>query len=342
MATAGLASAGSVPATTRPVPGASILTHIACAPKSTTCVAVGTKYSAAGPPSYSVVLPVDNGVPGKLAHFPAFGISGLQPDGVACPTSKDCWIVGEANSGSGFAMTFDNGTLGPVHTISGTAVLYDVSCGTTTTCWATAANGSYKNAALVRLTDSGTKVYPLKGTYGYLFRGGEGGNTDMLCRSATSCTVLGSANLGSGPGLVMTISSGKITATNKVKTVGLFSGLACETTKSCIGVGISTATTPVGVVDDLTNGLPASPKAVAGTSYLASAACPSATQCEAVGFSAHDDAVLVPVKSGKAGHVQSLFSGQLNGIACASDKACWAVGSKASTPETAVVYSFVP
>lgn len=321
------ATAQTAPAATLRTAHDGAFTGIACEPKTTTCFAVGTRYTSQGSIDYGLLEVIRAGVPSSTIKFPSGGL----PNSVTCQTSTDCWVIGSLGA-VGFVATLDNGKLGTLTPVPGTAVLYAVSCGSVTTCWATAANTHYSGADLVKITASGPTVDPLERSYAFLFRAQEGGNSDLSCWSATSCVALGSENLSSGPVVALSLQSGKITSTNKVAgTTFPFFGLACWSPSSCLGAD-------EGSVYPITDGKAGAPQKFPGA-MIFDVACPSATRCEAVGIStAGGDAVLVPFDAGKPGKVSKPFTGPLVGVACTSTTACWAVGNRGHN--TGIVYSF--
>lgn len=325
------ATAQAAPAATLRTAHDGAFTGIACEPKTTTCFAVGTRYTSQGSIDYGLLEVIRAGVPSSTIKFPSGGL----PNSVTCQTSTDCWVIGSLGA-VGFVATLDNGKLGTLTPVPGTAVLYAVSCGSVTTCWATAANTHYSGSDLVKITASGPAVNPLEGSSAFLFRAQEGGNTNLSCWSATSCVALGSQNPSSGGVVVvvMSLRSGKITSTNKVAgTTFPFFGLACWSPSSCLGAD-------EGSVYPITDGKAGAPQKFPGA-MIFDVACPSATRCEAVGIThvgTGYDAVLVPFDAGKPGKVSKPFTGPLVGVACTSTTACWAVGNRGHN--TGIVYSF--
>jgi hypothetical protein len=72
-----------------------LLQAVACAPGSSTCVAVGTNGSASNAaPAHGVFLSVSGGVPGPLQSVATPGAL----DGISCPTAGSCEAVGNAGT----------------------------------------------------------------------------------------------------------------------------------------------------------------------------------------------------------------------------------------------------
>lgn len=340
--TALVVAGAAVPAAAKPalvgapalthVPGLSYLTNLSCPHGSNDCLAIGIEYNSNGSFHYGFVLPVTNGKAGTAVDLP-------YPDqaaAVACTSATSCLVVG-ADATGGFFAPFTDGTLGTITTLASTAVLYAVSCGSASVCWATAANSAYQAADLVKINGSHHKVITLTGSYPFLFRGGEGGNTDLWCFTATRCTALGSENLEAGPGVVDQLDDGAVSSSQTQSGVATYSSVSCRSDLNCLGTGATPAS--AGVIDQISSGVPAAPTTISGSMWMAASACPSATQCAAVGFGGTEAYVTVTTSGTPA--TSSPFAGSLSGVACRSATKCWAVGrTGTSNTSGAVIYRF--
>jgi hypothetical protein len=82
-----------------------LLQAVACAPRSSDCVAVGTNGSAAAggtAPQHGAVLSIAGGVPGSLQSLEG---SPVALTGIACPTASTCEAVGDVSGHSAVVVT---------------------------------------------------------------------------------------------------------------------------------------------------------------------------------------------------------------------------------------------
>ena len=101
---------------------------VACASRSN-CLAVG--YTQAGSGLSGAVLPIRNGVPGKVKQVP--GQVSLQ--GVACPTASTCIAVGFSTMESGGVLdVITNGVPGAPQTVPGMGQLLAMACPSASDC----------------------------------------------------------------------------------------------------------------------------------------------------------------------------------------------------------------
>jgi hypothetical protein len=289
----------AVHGTVHKVPGTGFLKSFAC-PSRGSCIAAGATSNAQYQTTGGVVVPVSGGKPGA-----AKAVSGsLEFGAVACPSAKHCLAVGATTSGAGALLPITGGRPGKLVTVPGTIGLYGVSCGTASSCWATTAGGT--EAEVVHIVNGAvSKVYGLKGSYPYMFRGSEAGSPSPLCTSASSCLAVGTKDLTNGPGLVLRLTNGKISSSRTVPGVDDFVGLGCAGASVCVAAGY---TGNHGVVVPIVDGKPGTVHRPSAVTYLGAVACASKTKCFAFGYGgvANRKYMVVPITDGKPGRAQTI------------------------------------
>jgi hypothetical protein len=319
----------AVNGTVHVVPGTGYLRSFAC-PSRGSCIAAGA-ISKGGLLGGGVVVPVSGGKPGAAEAVRGSVVFGS----VACPSPKHCLAVGGTNT-AGAVVPITGGRPGKLVTVQGTGDVYGVSCGSASSCWATAINSQSTQAELVHIVNGAVaKVDGLKGSNPFMFSGSEGGAPSPFCTSATSCLAVGTGGQSNGPGLVLTLANGKISASHTVSGVEHFYGLGCASASYCIAVGAGAK----GAVEvPVVNGKPGTVHPASGATYLNAVACRSTTKCYAFGQGS-TKGVVVPINDGKPGQAQAVsFIG--SGAWCGAS-GCVAVGylPRSSGPE-GVVYPF--
>ena len=304
---AAAAPAGAAPAVI-PVYGTSALDSIACM-SVTSCIAVGN----------SDYVLVDNGTDGGANQ-----LSGIQLDAISCPTSANCYAVGEefGSTTAGVVVPFLYGEqLTPI-TVPGTENLAAISCRIYTTACIAVGNGYTPGspgtffATVVNLaagSPSGS-VHQLTSLTGL---------NGVACPT-TTCYAVGDASQTTG-GLVTIVSGLPGTVATPVGVYALNS-ITCESATTCW------AGTADGDVVPVTSGVAGTSIPVATAHTILGGACPSATQCYLAGNLLAGGGFVLPITSGTVGTpTADLPSGAVNGLHCISVYSCLGVGFNAKS-----------
>lgn len=299
------------------------LDGIACESRSQ-CFAVGSNRHGQG-----VIVAVKSGSPGKITTVP----KSARLYGIACPASGFCVAVGFSTSGDSVIVPVRNGRPAKAEVVKGSHGMNAVNCHTRASCWAVGQDKDaihVVNGAIAKAYGSGFVPNVLNG---------------VACSSATSCAVVGQAQVSFGPGYIGTLKNGKNHLTSVSHSLGVY-GIACPSSSACVIVGFG-ATYNKGITAVIRNGHVGMAHQVAKT-VLTAVACQSSKSCVAVGYSSRPGALValggavVPVKSDVPGKVKKVAGvSLLAGVACPSASSCIAVGYRGQgSAERAVVYAF--
>ena len=333
----------AVSGTTHKVSGTEYLQAAGC-PSTGSCIAVGAGLVNKENQSTGVYVDVSGGKPGT-----AHGLTGTTDiNHVACPKANDCIAVGNALSGtSNYAVyvVFSHGKPGAVEKL-GLEDAASIGCGSSDSCWVPGAecssNGAKCTNKVVHLVDGKVaKTYSEQGTYS--FSAGEGGGATPACSSATSCLLAGTAKPGIGPGVIFSLSDGKVKILHRVSGTSAISGLDCTSKSYCTVVGYEANSTGTkGKVFTLSGTKLGTPKTVNASLYPL--ACRSASACYSFGeqvvpHSTTGQPVVVTIDKGRPGSPQKI-SPDVLGATCTS-KLCLGVGEEGEYPsQEGAVFSF--
>lgn len=310
------------------VPGASLLTGVACA-SAQTCVAVGQ----AGAQQQGVVVPAadpaTNSAVGSVE--PVANTNELYS--VACATTSSCIAVGTGYVASeGVIVPVTNGVAGGAIAVSGTAYLHGVACYTSTVCvavgWQTGNFGgnSYVGVVVPLVGNTPGAVEQISGS---LFLNA------VSCGANGSCVAVGSNT--SGHGIVVPITNGTSGGAEPAGESEL-EGVGCEAATSCVAVGGDT-------VVPIADGAPGSTEPQSGASTLWGAGCATTTTCWVAGSDANapPDGGVARIDNGSPPEATLPVSGtsRFYGIACVEQSSCVAVGQAPPLGSgAAVIYAF--
>ncbi len=231
-------SRDGTPGPVRPVSGSAQLLDVDC-PTGTTCVAVGNLPGDIPWWPYLVSTPVftiiENGQPAPARELPRW--TGLV-FGLACPSETTCLVV---HQGGFVVLRRSNGTWnatlrGVSLTTGGGRPTYDISCSSSTVCYATAAafipsgGGYYAAPAIMPVSADG-----VAGRVQILTT--EAGNAyDISCTVGRACTVVGGSNVATRA-LVVDVFRGTPAAVTTWPNISDFSGVSCVGPATCGMVG---------------------------------------------------------------------------------------------------------
>jgi hypothetical protein len=238
-----IASDGT-PGALRPVFGATNLWGVAC-PTATTCLATGrVRQSPPSVPYYqdwSVFVVITNGEPATAQRFP------LEPDrllrGIACPNATSCLAVGEgmvavlSNGGGTWTARISALPPPPSTTAPPGTVTHDISCGSPSSCFATAAGfipvrSGYRSVPAIVAVGVDGVPGPVQ-----LLTTQAGNTHGISCPAADVCTLVGSVAAGEAHGLVVETRGGSPTAITYWTNANYFTAVSCVTGESCGFVG---------------------------------------------------------------------------------------------------------
>jgi hypothetical protein len=173
----------------------------------------------------------------------------------------------------------------------------------------------------------------------------------ITCLRASLCIAVGFAVVKTTPadvtdGVVSLVSHGAFQHTTAYATVNTYKAVACETAKDCLAVGYtdnfrSGVLTDVYLTPSSVVPMVATPGFAPGTSELAAASCPSTNHCYVVGgwygrADVYQSAVITILKyaASKPAATDLPYYGADDGIACASNTSCTAVGNMETNEQT--------
>ncbi|HTX62804.1 MAG TPA: hypothetical protein VMD28_04155 [Acidimicrobiales bacterium] len=320
-----LASAASraVRATPRSVsvPGIQVLTRIAC-PTTTACVSVG---GSTGNGATAVIKVAT----GSVARGPDTVPDG-QLNAVACPTGSSCLAVADdaviaVSPVTGAAQV----VAAPAKPAAGIDALGDLACAGAGVCYAVGFEGTEatSHAVVVALSSSGRieKTTLEAGT----------GSAAVACPTSTKCLL---ADNIAHQLYIQLLVNGVVGASHALPPHTYVEALSCFGTGAGTAAGIcyalggesassSSSTNEVLPVNPAT-GAVGTPVAIGGHFSGTSLACVSATICLVAGFltGTPATAALVIVNHGKPSAPAHYPGQNLDGVACATATACFAVG----------------
>ena len=217
--------------------GIQYLTQIAC-PSTSACTGIGE--TSAGP---AIIGTTDGGTTWTTETAPP-GLAYL--DSIACPSVTECTAVGETNVSSptpnaAIVATTDGGSTWTTDTPpSGVNALTSVACPTVSNCIAIAGPLRFIS------TSDGGATWAITGS---ISSSQVASVNDIACTSATTCTVVATANDGSDSGLALTTTDGGSTWTSETTPTAIaYTGIACPAMGSCTAVGQTSASTLGGAI----------------------------------------------------------------------------------------------
>jgi len=203
------------------VPGTDELIGIACA-NADICYLLG--FSTSG--GIGIIVPMTDGALG-MAQVTA-GVGLVQA--LACPPEgTTCYAVGESSSGgNGVVVPITDGEIGAAEAIPGPAYPIDIACPTDGTCYVVGGTGPRVNppGTIVPLTN-GVVGMPQPVASVFEFR-------HIACVGSDTCYI--SANMTSGPDVIVTMSSGSVTSTQSVSTTNILA-VRCVDSGTCYALG---------------------------------------------------------------------------------------------------------
>ena len=224
------------PIATVTVDGTSDVTGVGCT-SPTVCVASGYfngKSTATGTKQYGEIANVTESTLTAHAHRVA---KTDQLSGVSCDANDSCVVVGFGGPTSkthGLIIVVKHGKVGAARTAPGAGQLNDVSCGSSTTCWATGEHLSAKKGVLEVVSE----VHNGKPLHARTSPQGSGA---ISCVSSTTCYLAGGKARGkngqSSTGEVFRLVKGHVKATTIIAHTMGFSGISCPVSTSCIVTG---------------------------------------------------------------------------------------------------------
>jgi len=230
------------PTATVVVNGTSNLTGVACT-SATRCIAAGQfngKVTSNGTKQYGEVAVVTTSSTTAHAHRVA---KTEDLSSVACTANKSCVVVGFGGSIAkhhGVVVGVKNAHIGSARPAPGVGQFTEVSCGSSTTCWATGLHSS----ATKGVTGVVAKVKHAKAAHALKAPQDAGA---IACVSASTC-YLGGGKLGktgqTSTGEVFVMVNGHIKKSKLVKHTMGFSGISCPTRTSCLVTGLQTFHNP--------------------------------------------------------------------------------------------------
>jgi hypothetical protein len=300
------------------VSGVGDLSRIAC-PTASECVAVGT--SAGGLGGAAVVVKVPTGAVAR-------GAGSLLDDAlnaVTCPTSASCLAVADeavvaVSPATGAAKV----VAAPQKPAQGIDALGDIACAGTSACYAVGFQGTEadSHALVVELSATGRieKTTLDTGT----------GSAAIACPTPTQCLV---ADDISRQLVVQVFKDGVSVASHALPAHTYVESMSCFGASVCSILGGNSQSSP-SLTDELLSvdpvtGAVGAPVSIGGHFSGASLTCISASSCLVAGYVGTGDnasAALVVVNHGKPDGPAHYPGRNLDGVACASPTACFAVG----------------
>ncbi|HEY3603476.1 MAG TPA: Ig-like domain repeat protein, partial [Sporichthyaceae bacterium] len=326
-----------------PVPGAPLLSAVAC-PNASVCVAVGQSDA-----SHAVVVsltvatdPVGNEVAIVNNVVPVPTMVDLRD--VSCPMSTLCEAVGQDAHGGAVLPIAVAGlqlTAGTPLPVAG-PLLTAIDCALPTSCFAL---GSGQLVSL-NITGSTTALVPGSAVSGDM-RG-------VACPSSNLCVAVGAGpsstalvwsitGLPGSPtvGSPQTVTGAAATGAAALDRVACVTAALCEAV-GVVGGGTSTAGLVAPIAVSAGAIVPGSSQEVAGSFALRDIVCPSATACEAVGATNAGAALVAMTISGPSTTLGTLRTiagaSSLAGVGCSMLSSCVGVGAKIGTGGVAVPF----
>ncbi len=218
------------------VDGTSDITGVGCETPAL-CVASGYingKSTSSGTVQHGEVAIVKNTSSTVHAHRVA---KTDQLSGVGCDANDSCVVVGfggPTSSTHGLIIVVKHSKVGAARTAPGAGQLNDVSCGSSTTCWATGEHLSAKKGVLEVVTE----VHNGKPLHA---RDIPEGTAAISCVSTTTCYLAGGKARGksgqSSTGEVLRLVKGHVKAITLVPHTMGYSGISCPVSSSCLVTG---------------------------------------------------------------------------------------------------------
>jgi hypothetical protein len=328
------------------------LNDVTCISESN-CWAVG--YYTNGSNSIQTLIEHWDGAAWNIVNSPSPSATQNYLNDVTCSSASDCWVVGYYHDGSGFKSLIErwNGTAwaavtSPNPAGSDNSFLYGVTCASASDCWAVgqSAIGSLIQTLIEHWDGTAWSITPslnASTTTSAL--------NDVTCASASNCMAVGHYTNAIGidqtliehwNGVLWTID---ITAANtdSMKS-NVLNSVTCTSASDCWAVGEYINNTPLpNIYQTLVEHWNGTSWAIVGSpnssatqdNFLNGIMCVSTSDCWGVGHYINDGSTnqtliehwdgiswaLVPSPD-----TLSTQNNTLNGVACASPSACWAVG----------------
>ncbi len=309
---------------------------IACAPSTTTCIAVGDNGSGDNYPNWAVAI--DDGVPGTPVPI---SIAGSQ---VACTSSTSCVIAGtdgayESGPGALLPVSIANGaaTYGSVEDVANTSSLDGIACPSANKCVADGYDSIDNGSTYV-----GVIVDVPGGAAGTPDAAQDVSSVDGLgaisCASASQCLAIGTNPAFTGTGskdMVLPLSSTgsspgtpeAVNGFNSVDGVACVSGTAmCEV----VGYGSNSEGAAVEITGATGETVGTQETVVATPDTLNGVSCPTTAFCVAVGATSGENfsGVAVGFEPGApiSGGTTDPNAGELEAVECQSATSCLELG----------------
>ncbi|HEX4960367.1 MAG TPA: choice-of-anchor P family protein, partial [Thermoanaerobaculia bacterium] len=265
--------------------------------------------------SNTTLTVITDGIPGPTQIIPDFGLNGL-----TCVSPTSCFAFGDGNL-EGALLPVTNGVAGPLQTVPGTRVLYDVACNSATSCVAVGTD----------ITDSTAVVVPITGGIAGPPQPVPGAAVlrHLSCPSATSCFAIGRTS--DIQGVLVAITNGVAGPAQVIAGTDFLNAIACPTPSMCVVAGGLTFHSAGGFVVAITDGTAGPAQLISPNVDLYSLACTDASHCVAVGdnIAGGGSGVVVAIDNGVAGPYQAVpGTGILTSVACSTS--CVAVGTDSS------------
>ncbi len=298
------------------IPESLSVIDVAC-PSPSVCVVMGFD------PTFSktTLTVITDGIPGPTQLIPDFGLTGL-----TCVSPTSCFAFGRRKSTSeGVLLLITNGVAGPLQAVPGTSILYDVACGSATSCVAigTDFSGGFPPGAAVVVPITDGIAGPTQHVPGVAVL------RHASCPSATSCFAIG--RTPDVQGVLVPITNGVAGPIQVIAGTDFLNAIACPSPSKCVVAGGLTFQSVGGFVVAITDGTAGPAQLISPNVDLYSVACTDASHCVAVGDNNQGgfDGVVVAIDEGVAGPYQAVpGTGILDSVACSTS--CVAVGADSS------------
>ena len=229
----------------------------------------------------NIVASVDGGVTWQIRRSGTYNTL----KGIACPTSRDCVVVGGngpdvwvgngdevEHTQPGTILTSTNGGASWIRRSSGTGTytaLYDIACPTSRDCLAVG-GGAIGGAAILTSTNGGAswmRRSPGTGTYTALY--------GIACPTSRDCLAVGSQE---GAGTILASSDGGVTWQNRASGIQALASITCPTSNDCL----ASASAAGGFLVTADGGATWTGRSTGSDQLAFGFACPTSSSCLAV------------------------------------------------------------
>jgi hypothetical protein len=254
---------------------------------------------------------VTDGIPGPTQLIPDFDLTRL-----TCVSPTSCFAIGTTSNLEGALLPVTNGVAGPLQTVPGTRVLYDIACSSATSCIAvgTEFGDDFPPGTAVVVPVTGGIAGPPQPVPGAAVL------RHMSCPSATSCFAIGRTN--DVQGVLVPITNGVAGPAQVVAGTDYLIDMVCPSPGTCVAISFD------GSVVAIIDGTAGPAQLVSPDVILSSIACTDASHCVAVGGYIQGgslEGAVVAIADGVAGPYQAVPGMDvLQTVACSTS--CVAVG----------------